>query len=546
MSDANVMIFSVKAKLKQTILKFKKNWQLTILLMVLLFAAFFRLYNLKGTLQFQGDQGRDAMIVADIFKKKDLVFIGPVTSVGNMYLGPIYYYFMLPFLMISYPSPMGPVYAVALLGILTVFLTYKLGKELIGRNAALIASIFLTLSATAITYTRFSWNPNPAPLIALLMLYCSYKALKNPKYYIGLFICFSIIIQLHYLATLAMISAGVIWLYDFGRRLKKTLKIKKKAKLSSRLIDNLKHILFPTYIGLMIFLLSLSPLVLFDIKHDYLNLRAFSNLLTKEENFIHSLQGKLTEKITRTVKETEGRSLHILFEYNVGKNRSLNRYLNVFVYLILLGLLITRKKRKTSDGEAVLIVYLLIGILGTSLYQHTIFDHYIAYLFPITALIYGLVLNQLNKNILGKILSLIFFIWFLNFNLQKMPLKTLGWTIDDIKKTSDSIAKRVMPEEKYNIVLLSQSKDIDGQNYRYFLTTTDNPPVEIEQRGEVETLFIINEEKVNREAREAALGQKKTKKVTDLPIYEIVVFPNKEPVEIYQIENGPEITVLRK
>ena len=100
-----------------------------IIFITLICASFLRLYNIPSTVQFLGDQGRDALIVADIFKKLDPVFIGPVTSVGNMYLGPLYYYFMLPFLFLTYPSPMGPVYAVALLGIVTVFLLFYLGKQ---------------------------------------------------------------------------------------------------------------------------------------------------------------------------------------------------------------------------------------------------------------------------------------------------------------------------------------------------------------------------------------------------------------------------------
>ena len=71
------------------------------LLLILAVAIFLRFYNLKNTMMFQGDQGRDAMVVANIFKNLDPVFIGPVTSIGNMYLGPFYYYFMLPFLFLS-------------------------------------------------------------------------------------------------------------------------------------------------------------------------------------------------------------------------------------------------------------------------------------------------------------------------------------------------------------------------------------------------------------------------------------------------------------
>ena len=147
-----------------------------LLLLVFLLAIFLRFKNLKGSLMFQGDQGRDALIVANIFKEKDLVFIGPVTSIGNMYLGPFYYYLMMPFLWLSYPSPMGPVYLVATLGVLTVALMYFLGKRIFSKKIAVLASIFLALSHTAVSLSRFSWNPNPSPLFSLLMFYFTYLA----------------------------------------------------------------------------------------------------------------------------------------------------------------------------------------------------------------------------------------------------------------------------------------------------------------------------------------------------------------------------------
>jgi hypothetical protein len=121
--------------------------------------------------------------------------------------------------------------------------------------------------------------------------------------------------------------------------------------------------------------------------------------------------------------------------------------------------------------------------------------------------------------------------YFLWFNIPRIPLKNAGWTIADIQMVSNTIYQRVAPGEKYNLVLLSESGDIDAQNYRYYLTTTDKPPVRTEQRGEVETLFIINEDR-------------KLNRVIDSPIYEIVVFPDKTPKEVYSTPDGPEITVL--
>lgn len=500
------------------------------LILVILVAVLLRFYNLEGSLQFQGDQGRDAIIVADIFRLKDPVFIGPVTSVGNMYLGPLYYYFMLPFLWLSYPSPMGPVYAVAILGSVTVFLVYYLGKKLIGENGALIASFFYAFSSTVIQNTRFSWNPNPAPLISILMIYFSYLAWKKDyKYWVWVSVCFSILIQLHYLTLLTLPAAGIVWLLSLKDSWGKNAQEKTK-----NLWQKLAPLMIPSFLALGVFLFSLTPLILFDLKHEANNFKAFQSLVKSEDNFKYTPQVSLFTKLTETFKENEGRGMHILFETMIGKNRPLNKTLLYFVIIFITGLvLIKNKQQKDLAALTVVLIYLVVGIIGTSLYEHTIFDHYIAYLFPVTALIYGLVISHLKPKLLSLVVFIVFAAYFLAYNWKNLPLKSMGWTVTDIQKTSEEILKHVNPGEKYNLVLLSESRDIDGQNYRYFLTTGHTRPVNAENRGEVETLFIINEEK-------------KLTKVTDSPIYEIVVFPNKEPADFFTVNNGPEITVLRR
>lgn len=501
------------------------------LVLILLAAIFLRFYNLEGSLQFQGDQGRDAMIVADIFRLKDPVFIGPVTSVGNMYLGPLYYYFMLPFLWMTYPSPMGPVYAVAALGAITVYLIYLLGKKLIGENGAIIASFFFALSSTVIQNTRFSWNPNPAPLVSLLMVYFTYLAWKKDyKNWIWVALCFSILIQLHYLILLTLPAAGLIWLTSLKDQWNK----EKNNKKLKNIWQKLKPLLVPSFIAIGVFLASLTPLVLFDIKHSGNNVTAFQNLLNSEDNFKYAPKVSLAQKITEVARENEGRGMHILFEIMIGKNRPLNKSLLYFTVIFLTGyLMVNKKKDKDLSKVTVVLTYLIVGIVGTALYEHTIFDHYIAYLFPLTALIYGLVLSKIKPKFLGVIAFIAFSAYFLPYNFKKLPIKTMGWTVNNIQMTSEEILKHIEPGEKYNIVLLSESRDIDGQNYRYFLTTGHTRPVRKEERDGVETLIIINEEK-NQE------------NILASPIYEIVVFPNKEVDEFFSIPDGPEITILRR
>ena len=302
-----------------------RSWHWYAAVAITLVAGFLRLYRIPQTVMFQGDQGRDALIVSQIFKEFDPVFIGPVTSVGNMYLGPLYYYFMLPFLWLSYPSALGPVYAVAVLSTAAVFLIYLLGKKMFNYKVGLLASFFLGFSAVAIDISRFSWNPNLAPLVSVAMIYFNWKALKKPRYWPIVALCFSILIQLHYLTLLTGISAGLLWLYQLIKRWREHRQINKTIKAAA--------------ISLVIFLLSLTPLVLFDIKHDGLNFQAFKSLLFKEEAFA-SQEQSVAQSLVSIIQETEGRAMHILFEFNLDQSRQIDRILNITFLGIFLWLLL--------------------------------------------------------------------------------------------------------------------------------------------------------------------------------------------------------------
>lgn len=493
-----------------------------VVVLAVLLSTFLRFWNFSNTLEFLGDQGRDAMIVADIFKKGDPVLIGPVTSTGNMYLGPLYYYFMVPFLWLTYPNPVGPAYAVAALSVLTTALIYVLGKDLVGQKAAAIATVLAATSSIFTQFSRFSWNPNPAPLVGLLFLWFLSKTQhKQPKYWIGVFTCVAILAQLHYVAMLTLVVAGVYWLKDLW---------------TLRHTDNSikKDFFIGTAIGIAAFCALLSPLLFFDVRHNWINVRSLLDFLKTSQESVVSLP--LTQKLLRVAMETHGRSLQLFFEITIGKNRMLNTALLLVVLGSFINLL-REKSNKHLIGYQILTVTYVLSVIGLSFYRSSVFDHYIAFFFPATFLIFGVVLEYIGRwrtaAPIGWGVVGIALIYYLSFNLPRMPLRDLGWKVTDMERTSQSIAEHIRPGEKYNIVLLSETKDVYGMNYRYFLSTTANPPLTMEHFGEVETLFIIDEQKI-------------VKDVTALPIYEIVVFPNHTPSEVYTVPGGPKVTILRK
>jgi len=504
-----------------------RRWSplLSFLVVLTLVATFLRFWNFTDTLMFQGDQGRDALIVSQIFTHGDPVFIGPVTSVGNMYLGPLYYYFMLPFLYLSYPSPLGPAIAIAILGSLTVPLLYFLGRELVGKRAALIAAILCTFSASAVIYSRFSWNPNPAPIVALIMIWATYRAWqKSSWYWVLVSLCFSILLQLHYIALLSGLGASLIWIFQVTAlyRSGATLRSPKNMQL-----------LAATGAAVVVLLLSFTPLVLFDLKHDGLIRKAFVGLFIEEGIIDKSPVLSLTAKIAAVVKDSLGRGKLLLFEHTLGRYD----HTNTGLFLTTLGILawqLHRARRQVRPGLLVICSYLATGIVGTALYQHSLFVHYFTYLFPVIFLTLGLCLSWLSRQqgTLGLGLAGVLVLVFIALNIPKLPFTSQAWTIDDVAETSQTMYDHLRPGESYSLVLLSPSKDLYAQNYRYFLSTTDRPALPPELAATADTLVVINEEYVTN--------------VAELPIYEILTFPDKDQPEVYTIPNGPEILLYRR
>src|SRR5258708_39491937 len=87
-----------------------------LLILVLLLAAFMRLFRISDYMTFLGDEGRDALVALGILQGH-FTLLGPRASAGDFFTGPFYYYLMAPFLWLFHFDPVGPAVMVALFGI---------------------------------------------------------------------------------------------------------------------------------------------------------------------------------------------------------------------------------------------------------------------------------------------------------------------------------------------------------------------------------------------------------------------------------------------
>lgn len=449
-----------------------------ILSIILVIAAVVRLYRFETFLEFLDDQGRDAIVVKRILVNHDLTLLGPGTSVGKMYLGPLYYYLMVPFLAMTYPEPTGPGYAIGLLGVLTVGLIFVLGKKMVGEKAALFATALYATSPWIVKLSRFSWQPNPAPFVALLMMYLSVQAILKKKawYWFWVAFCFTVLSQLHYVALLSVIPTGVLFMYDIYRHGKEKVKTYIAVVTSS----------------VVMFLLSLSPLVAFDRLHNGLISNGFDEYFQSQANKI-----TLGQRLEHAAEDIQGRSMFLTVELlGLSKEqRAVNTYLALAFFILSAMAVMRAKKSRHALGVAAVALWVGSAMVGLTLYRDTIYPHYIAFLFPAVTLLFGVVAAYLSeKHVLLYIGSWLVIGWLIAVNLSGMYFWTATpFGINDLRVVSKSLLAELNSGERYNVALLNDNREYRGMKYRYFLDVTDRPPASEYDYNDLGKLVVIVE-----------------------------------------------------
>lgn len=453
-------LFNVYPGRVEKIKKFLLQYWLLILLTLI--GAFLRWYRLPETLQFLGDQGRDALVWRQLVIIHDLPFIGPITSVGGFFLGPFYYYLMAPFYWLFGNSPLGPAYATAFIGILTLPLLYGFTKKLISAPVALMATFLYALAAIPVTETRSAWNPNPMPLASLGLVYGFYQAQKTNKviwlYFSG--VCLGIALQLHYM----IVFFGLFILWQLWLAWKN------------------KHLRFGLIGWLGILVLLMSPLILFEIKNHFLNTAGLIQFLTQHR------YGQVD--IGRNLLNFRGRSEEAIgMLLGFGRQTTLLR--TWFTRGFLLGLLWVWFK--ATKELRLIILWVILTIIATAFYKDNIPPYYLAFIFPAVFILFANLLHCLQgKLIIFRFLLIALFLYF-NLPIIWQTINSNGNYLS-VKKTSQFIVADINKHnyQNINLTLLDGTKDYKAMAFRYFVEMAGAKPLGIADYPKTQTLYVIS------------------------------------------------------
>jgi 4-amino-4-deoxy-L-arabinose transferase-like glycosyltransferase len=433
---------------------------------------------------FLGDEGRDVLVVKRMIVDHKFTLLGPTSSVGGFFLGPVYYYFMIPFLWAWNLDPVGPAIMVALFGILTVYLVYISGRDMFSESAGFTASGLYAISPLIIAYSRSSWNPNIVPFFSLLLIYSLWKLAVTRKAGWSLVagICLGIGIQLHYLFSF-LFAVAFIWL-----GITFILKLTRSAWV---------------YLALIIgYLTGNSLFLLFEVRHGFPNTRSIIQFIfAGKETGLDPM--KFIGTVWFVIYRIFGRLLVRLPEDGMLANFDPNLTLlwkdSVYVIIIicvtvyigyfrksLISFLTSKTgfRSKQADDKSGFYSALLTGIwmivpvILFGFYKKGIYDYYFGIIFPLPFLLAGLVFDRFSGFKIWKYLGCLILFIMLAVNWQGRPfLYTPNSQLQQAKNIA-RVAYEKTGGKPFNFALLAGNNT--DHSYRYFFEIWGNPPVTIE------------------------------------------------------------------
>lgn len=432
-----------------------------LLITLIAFAIIFRFYNIQEWLFFGMDQEYEAFVIQNILSFRHIPLIGVNAGDTGLYLGPLFIYFAtVPYALFN-GSPIGGALTASVIGVATVIAVYKLGSLWWGRKIGYIGAFLYASSFLASLYDRQFWNPTPIPFLTVIILYAITKiVLGNIKYTIVVALALGFALQSHLQAVLILIVTIIAG-------------IQYRNKLSRKYVA----IFFSVFFAFQI------PLVIFDIRHDFTNARAFKEIISstvKKDNTI--VKTTILQRYQVLINGL-GRSLYIqspvdLFTEN-GQCKALTEYSGktnmlaqgIVTTCIFLFAIYVKQKKNKDVGEVIITIIFVVTCVGLVLYNRRVYEYYFIYLLPIIYLCESYVLFHIFKK--KSLLILPFLVLFLMINLNTLFSARMTYSFKD-KIEAIQFAAKYTKSEDFDLNVIGDCGIYGG--YRYLFEYFGNKP----------------------------------------------------------------------
>jgi hypothetical protein len=322
-----------------------KVWHF-ILIAVFLVFSYLRFYHLPQRVSFGWDEERDARAVAEILQG-DLKLIGPrVLSDTGFFLPPYFFYLLAPFYALAKSSPYAVVYFLVFYNLVFFMTAFWILKRLFNQKVALLFLVFWAINPQTLSFDTVAWNPVLVPLLFLLLIY----ALSVSKFFL----------------------AGIVW----GLGMSAHFQFLLLAPLFWPFVHKNRRYFLSLLTG---FGLTILPLVIFDFRNDFLNLRLIGKFLSSggAKNYLAFLP-VWDNVVARTL------------------GLPVSRFASLIFYLAVVAILFMRKEKPIFKG---LLYAWLFFPLAFAFYGARPSEYYFNFLLVVCLLVFAVFVSQLKKPI---------------------------------------------------------------------------------------------------------------------------------------------------
>lgn len=362
-----------------------KRFHLILIVLIVLIGIFFRTYQITERFEFGHDGDLYSWVVKDIVVNHHSRLIGQLTSAPGIFIGSLFYYLLIPFFLLSNMDPIGVTFLGIIIGIFTILSYYFVLSKLFNKSAGIITAFLQATLIPPIEFDRWIVPTLPTKLWSIWYLYCLIMIYRGNFFVLPILgFLIGIIWQIHLALLPALLAIPV-------------------ALLLSRKSPSIKQILlfFTT------FLISSAPLILFEVKHHFMQTLSLINNLTQSSGGENGLP-----KLIKVINMVANNINSLLQPYSLPENVRL-----LFLIILIVLTLIFVIKKAMQRGEVLILFAWFLGVISFFSFSHSpISEYYFANLEIIFISIISLFLALLIKS---SRIGLILIVILLSFVLTK-------------------------------------------------------------------------------------------------------------------------------
>lgn len=318
-----------------------------LFLIILLLGFFLRIYKPAEFFMYSHDNDLSGWFVRDVVANRHLRLIGQETSTQGIFIGPLYYYLLIPFYLLFGMDPMGGVIMITLLGVFSIWSVYFVFLRVFGRNEGLVASFLFAISFYTIFNDRDVVPTMPVILWSIWYFYGINLLIKG-KQNLG-FLILGILI-------------GLIWHLNVGLVLLVPL-IPLSILLSKTKLNYKKTLRGLIAAGILSF-----PLILFEFRHNFSQASWLYKSFTTDQHALVTGYDKLIRTFHLLSKNADGLIWGSFQPFS---------YETTTALLLVLGVFLIYKRKLNKNLALIIFSWLILFVGFFSIYSKILSEYYL-------------------------------------------------------------------------------------------------------------------------------------------------------------------------